>query len=250
MAVLEYRAGVSEGPAAAQRLAERLKKTAALEIIDPSEARRRFARVDADVAKCSGEAECTARLGNDLDVDEVLLVALSQLGDLVLAMQRIDVDSSQIKAQLSEVVPAGGNITDAQLDDWLRQLFPPETFKRYGFLSVKADVDGARVTINGKPHGETPLANKIRLLAPKNYQVDVVKKGRVPFSARIDVAPDSTFEVNAQLPSEGERVSWYKRWYVWAVVGGVVAAGAAGTVVYLNKPDDLHSRGTVYFPSP
>jgi hypothetical protein len=236
-AVLEYRGGVDKAPDLAAALADRLKKTAALEVFDLAEVRRRNPRVDAEIAKCAGDVECTARAGVKLSVDEVLLVAMSQLGDLVVNIQRIDSVTGKVTgAPLSAVLSASRAVDEAQIDAWLHQLYGPEVFKRYGYISVIANVEGAVVTINGKVMGETPLDGKLRVLAPRNYKVSLTKKDRVPFTARLDVVPDATQEVRAEMPEATQKTPWYKRWYPWAIVGGAVAAGAVSVLVWKLQP--------------
>lgn len=249
VAVLEHRAGAEGAPNLAARIAGRLAKTAALNVIDPAEARRRKERVDAEVGRCGGQIECLARLGVTLDADEVLLVAISQLGDLVVNVQRIDIDRQKSLTQFSEVIAIDGPVSDEKLDEWLRKLYPPETFKRYGTIAVTANVDGARLTINNQDKGETPLARKLRVLAPRSYNVSLTKKGYLPFSASIDVVPDANVEVRAELAPEEPAQPWYKRWYVWAVVGGVVAGGAIGTALYVTRPDNDHDAVFIVLPA-
>ena len=53
----------------------------------------------------------------------------------------------------------------------------------------------------------------------------------MPFQARVDVLPDANVEVHATLVKESKDAPWYKRWYVWATVGGAVAAGGAATAI-------------------
>jgi hypothetical protein len=244
VAVLEYRAGVSVYRQMADRLATALRKNAALVVVDPAEARRRLPRVDAEAGRCAGDATCLSQLGAQLGVEEVLLVGISQLGDVVLALQRIDVLRGKVGPQLSETLE-GDEPDDARLLGWLKQLYPPEVFKRYGFISVITSVDGAAVKINTQVRGDTPLGAPLKVIAPRSYRVDLEKSGYLPFSASIDVLPDATVEVRAELSPEAAPLPWYKRWYVWAIVGGVVAAGAIGTAVYLARPDDMHVSGFI-----
>jgi hypothetical protein len=245
VAVLEFRGGVEQAAGLAQRLADRLKKTAALTVMGPLEARQTISRIDSEVAQCQGEAACLAKLGTKLEVDEVLLLGISKLGDVVLALQRIDVETRSVAGQLSEVLPPTDEVDDKKLLGWLKQLYPPDTFKRYGFIAVTANVDGATVTINGQEKGETPLDGKLKVLAPRAYRVDLTKDGFTPFAARIDVPPDATIEVRAEMSRDQGTVPWYKRWYLWAIVGGVVAASAIGVLVYEVQPDTSHVNGFV-----
>lgn len=245
VAVLEFRGGVEQAKGLAQRLADRLKKTAALTVLSPIEARQRVARIDAEVARCAGDEKCLAHLGASLEVDEVLLVGISKLGDVVLALQRIDVPEQKVAAQLSEVLNPDEEADDKKLGGWLKQLYPPDVFKRYGFIVVTANVEGALVTINGQEKGETPLEGKVRVLAPRSYRVDLAKTGFTPFAARIDVPPDATVEVRAEMAREEGPIPWYKRWWLWAILGAAVAGGAIGFTVYALQPDASHAMGFI-----
>src|SRR4051794_22835296 len=101
VAVLEYRAGSKGMPGIGEKMARLLAANAALEVIGPGDARRKAGpRIDADVARCSGDAMCIGTIGEQLGASEVLLIGISQLGDMVLAMQRIDAGKGQAGARL------------------------------------------------------------------------------------------------------------------------------------------------------
>src|SRR5262249_34162518 len=137
VAVLEYRAGARGATNIGLRLANQLKAQSSLSVIDLPEARRRMgARIDAEVARCSGEALCIGALGEQLGASEVLLVGVSQLGDVVLALQRIDSRRGQAGARLAESMAPGVEPSDEELLAWLRQLFPPDVFRRFGAIQI------------------------------------------------------------------------------------------------------------------
>jgi hypothetical protein len=142
------------------------------------------------------------------------------------------------------VLPAD-ELSDEQLGGWLRQLYPPEVFKLYGFIVVTANVDGAEVKINGQVRGETPLEGKVKVLAPRSYRVELATKNHAPFAARIDVPPDATVEVRAELTPDAGAVSWYKRWWLWAIVGGVAVGAAVGVTAYALQPDTTQVPGFI-----
>ena len=250
VAVLEYRAGARGARDIGMRLAELLRQTADLDVIDLQAARRRLPRVDAEVAKCGGEAMCVGAIGEQLGANEVLLVGVSQLGDTILALQRIDAKRGEAGARLAESLPADKEITDAQALGWLRQLFPPETFNRFGSIAVDADQAGAAVSLNGEAAGKTPLAQAVKVRAPGTYKLKVEKSGFMPFQARVDVLPDANVEVHATLVKESKEVPWYKRWYVWAAVGGALAAGGAATAIYFGTRTESTPLGYVQRPMP
>jgi PEGA domain-containing protein len=248
VAVLEYRAGARGARDIGLKLAHLLRDTAALNVIDIQEARRKLPKVDAEVAKCAGDAMCVGAIGEQLGANEVLLVGVSQLGDVIIALQRIDAKRGEAGARMAESLPPDADIKDDMALGWLRQLFPPEVFRRYGSIAIDADQAGAAVTLNDQPSGKTPLPEPIKVRAPATYKLRVDKSGFVPFSARVDVLPDANVEVHATLVKESKEQPWYKRWYVWAAVGGALAAGAAGTAIYFGTRTDSTPLGYVNKP--
>jgi hypothetical protein len=249
VAVLEYRAGARGATGIGERLARLLRANAAFDVIDPQEARRRAgARIDAEVARCGGDAMCIGQIGEQMGAGEVLLIGVSQLGDVVLAMQRIDSRRGEAGARLAESLPPDSEPSDDEVLGWLRQLYPPEAFRRYGAIKIVTDVEGAEVTFNNEPEGKTPLEHPINMRAPATYRVRVAKPGFLPFQARIDLLPEGTIEVRATLMRESGPLPWFKRWYVWAVVGGAIAAAATGTAVYYGTRVDPTPQGVIHLP--
>lgn len=248
--VLEYRAGARGARDIGERLARLLRDTSSLNVIDLQEARRKLPKVDAEVAKCGGEAMCVGAIGEQLGANEVLLVGVSQLGDTILALQRIDSKRGEAGARLAESLPADKEITDEQALGWLRQLFPPEAFRRFGSIAVDADQTGAAVSLNGEAAGKTPLPEPVKVRAPATYKLRVEKSGFVPFQARVDVLPDANVEVHATMVRETRETPWFKRWYVWATIGGVIAVGAVATAVYFGTRTDSTPLGYVMKPTP
>src|SRR5262249_4511344 len=114
VAVLEYRAGAKGAREIGMQLGRLLRDTAALNVIDLAEARRRIPRVDGEVARCGGEAMCVGNIGEQLGANEVLLVGVSQLGDVIIAMQRIDAKRGEAGARLAESLAQDTNISDDQ----------------------------------------------------------------------------------------------------------------------------------------
>jgi len=249
VAVLEYRSGAKGAIGIGERLAQALASTAALDVIGPQEARRRAgARIDADVARCAGEPMCIGALAESLGAQEVLLVGVSQLGDVVLAMQRIDAKRGVAGARLAESMAPDAQPLDEEVLHWLKQLFPPEVFKRYGHIKILTEVRGADVRLNGERTGKTPLDEPVKVRAPGSYKVRVSKPGFIPFEASIDVLPDAIVEINPTLVREEGRVPWYKRWYVWAAVGGAVAIAGVSVGVYYGTRVDETPMGFIVLP--
>ena len=251
VAVFEYRAGSRAAPEVAERLAESLRKASNFDVIDPAEGRRREgAGMDAEIARCAGDARCIATIAQRMQADEALLVGVSQLGDVVIALQRIDVQHGNATSRLAESLPAGEQPDDHALSDWLHQLYPADAFSRFGALRIVSDADDATVTIDGTKRGQTPLPDALNLAAPGSYRVRVDKPGYVPFQVRIDVVPDTSIEVHATLSRSMVAAPWYKRGYVWGTVGGVIAAAGIGVAIYYGTRVDHTPHGYIIPPTP
>lgn len=136
-----------------------------------------------------------------------------------------------------------------------------------GFVSVKVDVAGARVLINGEDKGVAPLDNL--MLPAGSYEIVVQREGFRPESQRIAVRAGKEYNVDVNLRPEAiaqadsprnpvltpsavsepspltqqpvAEVSsrpLTSRWYFWAGVGAVVTAAAVGTVM-ATQPQPL-----------
>jgi hypothetical protein len=234
IAVVEHRAGVTRVADLAARLAALLQRATAVDVVDPNEARRRLGgRADALIAHCAGDAPCVAEIGDRLRVDEVILVGISQLGDVILAVQRIGVSTRSVAARLAEALPPDSEPSDEVLLGYLKRLFPKDMFRRFGAIQVRANVSGAAVELDGTVRGTTPLA-RLKVEAPRRYQLLVRKTGYLDFSAALDVQPDGVVEVRTELQRRTGELAWYQRWWVWGIAGAVIAGSATAMILALR----------------
>lgn len=258
LVVLEYRNDVKALAGLPGQLGRTLAQNTSLQVVELSEARRRLGpQMDADVARCAGETVCLAQLGKRLGVEQVLLLAVSQLGDVVLALQRISVADARVVSRYADSLQPsqaglGDTIDEARILGWLQQLFPPETFKRYGNIQVAANIDGAQIYVNSKASGTTPLVAPLQVLAPGNYRILLEKNKFLPFQAAVTVMPDTTVAVTATLLKEQKVTPWYRRWYLWTgIVFGAAAVSATAVAVKLGTdtpaPDTSRIPGSIEF---
>ena len=229
--VLEYRSGSSALPGIAKRVVGAIGKQTSLEVLGPDQARVVYGdRLDQALVKCAGEAECVAKLGQKVGAAEVILVGVSELGDVILTMQRIDVASRAVSARIADSLADGATPSDAQVDGYLQRLLPPTDFMRFGVIDIVANLAGAAVTVGGERRGETPI-QALKLPAPATYEIRVEKVGFQAYKTRVALPPDGEIKVEANLSRPGGSPAWYQRWYVVAGLG-LVVAGAGGTAIY------------------
>lgn len=234
VAVLEYRAGTSGAAGVARSIAQELQRLTAHRVLSTRDARRQYgSQLDSAVAQCRGDAACIARVGASLRCDEVLLVGISQLGDVILAIQRIQVSSGRVVARVADSFSDQRRLAPGLLRRYLRRLLPPEDFKRYGKIIIRTDVIGDDVAVDDVDRGKTPLP-PLTVPAPGRYTVRVTRPGHTDFVARLDVLPEATVEVKPSLSLLGHKPRWYEKWWVWALVGGVVAGSATALAIGLS----------------
>ena len=238
IAVVEVRSGSTGASDLGMRLALMLRRTTSLDVIDGDDARRLLgARIDDELARCAGETGCIARVGSRLKADLVLLVGISELGDLIVALQIVDVKSGKVRARVNESLAHDAQPDDNRIEAYLRKLLPRNVFRRFGVIRVSTDVEGASVEIGGLPRGRTPL-DPLVVEAPQKYDVHVRKSGYEDFTAEIDVPPDATVEVRPRLSQKSVGATpWYGKWWVWAIAGTVVTGAVVGTVLLTQEPN-------------
>jgi hypothetical protein len=232
VSVLEYRAGSSALPGIAARVATTLSRKTSLGVIGQDQTRAIYGdQLDRALVRCAGEPACVARIGQKVGAAEVILVGVSELGDVILTMQRIDVAGHEITGRVADSLAVGSAPTDDQILSYTNRLLPPSDFLRFGVIDIVANLPGAAVTIGGTARGLTPL-EALKLPAPASYDIRVERAGYVPFITRVALPPDGEIKVEAELVwARRGTPAWYEHWYVLAAAG-VIVAGAGGTALY------------------
>jgi hypothetical protein len=241
--VIEYRSGSTALPNIAGRLVDMIGQKTSLRVLGLDQTRVEYgAHLDQVIVKCQGDPVCVARIGQKVGAIEVLLVAVSELGDVLLTVQRIDVASHSVVSRMAETMAAGGGPTDEQLEGYLARLLPPGDFLRYGMIDIVANIAGAGVTISGEKRGVTPMKEPLKLKAPATYNIRIEKDGYVPYVTKVELPPDGRIKVEAELGKRGS-TAWYAHWYV-LVPAAAIVAGAAGTSIYFaTRPGGFSGDG-------
>jgi hypothetical protein len=241
--VLEYRSGSSALKGIAESVVATMGKLTSLQLLGPDQTRAVYGdQLDHAIAKCSGDAGCIAAIGKKVGAADVLLVGISELGDVILTMQRIDVAKQEVVTRIADSLAAGVTPSDDQINGYLTRLLAPSDFVRYGVIDIVANLAGAAVTVGGQSRGITPI-QALKLPAPATYDIRVEKAGYVPFTTRVALPPDGEVKVEAEMSRRGSS-AWYQKWYVLAGAG-VLIAGAAGTAIYVGTRPEASNSVTV-----
>jgi hypothetical protein len=239
--VLEYRSGSSALPGVARRLIDEMSKQTSLQLLGPDQALTVYGdQLDQALVKCAGDAECIAQIGRKVGVAEVILVGISELGDVILTMQRIDANAKTVVTRVADSLAAKASPSDDQINGYLARLLAPGDFLRYGVIDIVANLAGASVTVGGENRGLTPIQS-LKLHAPATYTIRVEKTDYVPFTTKVALPPDGEIKVEAELSKRGTGGAWYQHWYVLAGAG-ILVAGAAGTAIYFGTRDATSDR--------
>jgi hypothetical protein len=104
-----------------------------------------------------------------------------------------------------------------------------------GILRVETRPIGARVLVDGREVGRAPWEERVLL-----GRHTVLARLRGYLEGRSSVlleggrAPTLILELAAEPPPP--RKPWYRRWYVWTVIGGAVVAGVVTAAVVVTWP--------------
>ncbi len=241
VSVLEYRSGSSAMPGIAKRLLAEMGKQTSLQLLGPDQTRTIYGdQLDQALVKCAGDGECIAIIGKKVGAAEVILVGVSELGDVILTLQRIDVPGRTVVTRVADSLAASSTPSEDQLNGYLARLLAPGDFIRYGVIDIVANLAGASVTVGGESRGVTPI-QPLKLHAPATYQIRVEKTGYVPFTTKVALPPDGEIKVEAELSRRGAGSAWYQRWYVLAGAG-LLVAGAAGTAIYFGTRTSVNDH--------
>jgi len=235
VAVLEFRGGSAAMPFIGSRAADLLDDKTSLQVVGIDEARKRFGdSLDRQVAECGVDQACVSRLGKRLRVDEVLLVGVSEFGDVIVTLQRFDVKrNGQVVGRIAEAVAPDTELGEETLLGYLSRVMPETDFVRYGTIRIDANVDNATVKVDEEKRGVTPI-DPLRVRAPATYRIDVQKPGYIGFEASVEVPPDAVVRVRPRLAERSDGL--LSDWRFWSGAGAAVV-GTVVLVLLLTRSD-------------
>lgn len=206
---------------------------------------------------------CLARIGKQLDVDQILFGELSRArGVDRLTLQLFDVVAQKVsRTEQRDITEAPGSEAYVSALDDTTYLALGDTLQ----LQLESNVEGAIVLVNGQPVGTTPWSGG-EGLRPGNNEIVVRQRDHEDFRSTVVVRPGKAVTLRAELkkkggapvlvepvvsqppdvasagtatPDGGAPVAKkddvgsepiYKKWWFWTIIGAVVVGGTVGAV--------------------
>ena len=196
---------------------------------------------------CSGDDRCVAEIGKKVGVDVMVTGSVAALGDsYILNIKAVDVASGK---QIRRIATDPLRGSPDELIDAIRvaayRLLAPDQL--HGSLIVLTDLVGAKVTLDAKPVGKTPLPGALTKLPIGPHRLRVQAKGYVPFDDQVEVRFQKSTRVVVRMVTRdaptgpagpignrivktGGRRHWYTSPWMYVAVGAaaIVVGGVVG----------------------
>lgn len=186
------------GRSLAEAIAGEARAGGSFDVVGPGDVAGRLGRsAERDLVRCADDARCLADRGRPLAVDRLVAGWVRRTGDrYVVSVVHVDATNGATVASFrreipiasrrlrEDVVAASSGLVRGQAD-------------AAGWLRVESTVQGAAVTIDGRPVGTTPLTRRVEA---GRHAVQVAMPGHAPADpVWIDVPAGETVEHRQRL---------------------------------------------------
>jgi TolB-like protein len=213
---------------------------------------KRLLTLEATKQACtgSGDAACLAEIGGALGVDYLVYGEVSKLADTFsISLTLLDTAKAAAVGRANRKVDQASRLL-SETEGVARVLVRPLLEQNRGALVLEVGERGAKVKIDGRTLGVTPLSRRVELsMGP--HEVSIDKAGFVPYARTVEVKPGAvtvetvTLVPNQAFISDYESTARTVRTVAWiGASGAAVALGAAGAMRLINDArfDDLVSK--------
>jgi hypothetical protein len=141
---------------------------------------------NADLRKCGGETACLCKIGKALGVNKLVTGVIGGLGDdYTFDLKLVDIRSCREERRINEALSGREDLLIGAIRRALYKLVAPDLF--VGSIGIDVPVEGAKVLIDGKPVGVTPLAAPVGGLKPGSHKLQITKEGLSSFEDSVPV---------------------------------------------------------------
>ncbi|HET6347270.1 MAG TPA: PEGA domain-containing protein [Myxococcota bacterium] len=196
-----------------------------------------------DTLGCDSVA-CLAEIGGALGVDNLIVGDVGKVAErFVVTLRLLDVRKSRALARVNETFEGQEDQLLGAVRQAGRRLIGVDRDEAGG-LAIATSQPQASVFLDGDLVGDSPLP-PIKTLRAGKHAIRVSKDGFIDWRSDVFVEAGNTTAVWSALDEAPQR--WYQKWWVWSVVGGVVAAGV-GAGLYFTQAPPATGSGTVFLP--
>lgn len=213
-----------------QVVVDELKNLPKATLISRDEIRALFSHTKQQQLLGCDDAGCLSELGGALGVDYLVSGNVGRVGDTyLLHLKLISIKGAKIANRVAESFVG----QESQLIGATR--FAARTLvglprEGDGTLEVPKPVSDARLIVDGKAVD----AEGVQTLKAGKYNLRLEADGYAPWFSDVYVDPGALTRVSVAMQSVGSPV--YKKWWLWTLVGVVVAGGAATAAVLATQP--------------
>jgi TolB-like protein len=214
---------------------------------------KRMLQLEQTKQQCTGtvDAACMAEIGGALGVEYLVYGEVAKIADTYsISMVLLDINKAQAANRVNRKIDDARDLLD-ETETSTKLLVQPLLADKKGYLIVETRDAGAKVTIDGRLVGVTPLTGRLELPMGAHEMV-VEKEGFLVWAKTIDVVPNqANLEQVAMVPSQ-DFIEQYRttaqitRIFAWATAG--LGAVLVGTSIVLKlvadaRFDDLIAKG-------
>lgn len=186
-------------------------------------------------------SECIVEVGQLLGVEKIVTGNIGKLGETYyISVSMSNVETGEVERMADE--EHTGEI--GQLFEVMARVARNLAGEEFavvkevtGGLQVTSSPQGARIILDGKEVGTTPI--KLDKIKVGEHTLRVTKEGYSDGAKKVPIKPDRLTSANVTLvpieakPAEEikKKKPWYKRWWVWAIFVGAAGGGTAAAVI-------------------
>ena len=196
--------------------------------------------------RCGRDRDCQLKIGEALGANAVVVGRVEDLGaGVALEVEVLDVGKRERLGKVSRTLSGSRLHRAAAIEALFVGIFYPD--RMTGSLDLFIEPEGAAIFLDGQRKLERagPQVHFDRLRAGQ-HTVRLEKRGYTDFYAIVQVPYLGNTKVRARMrPGEGEDIPhtayrqedpdapepWYRKWWVWTIVGGVITGGIVTAIV-------------------
>lgn len=216
---------------------------------------KRMLQLEQTKQQCTGsvDAACMAEIGGALGVDYLIYGSVAKIGNTYsLSLVLLDISRAEAANRANRKIDDVGALLD-QTAEATKLLMQPLLADKKGYLVLDMREAGAKVTVDGRLVGISPLAGRIELPMGA-HEVLIEKEGFLTWAKTVDVPPNqAAVEPVSLVPSQAfiddyQSSAQTTRTVAWITAGAGATLVATAVVLRLvadARFDDLSNKGYI-----